>query len=64
MTRNFWQGMAMGAAAGMMVGFMVMARRHQASPMEQTKMMMGRTARRAMKKAHGAMNQMAGRFSD
>lgn len=64
MTRNFWHGMAMGVAAGAMVGFMVMSRRHEATPMERTKMMMGRTARRAMKRAHGAMNQMAGRFSD
>ena len=64
MNRNFWHGMAMGVAAGMMVGLVVLARRNSATPMERTKMMMGRTARRAMKKAHGAMNQMAGRFSD
>ncbi len=64
MNRNFWNGMAMGAAAGVMVGFMVMARRHQPTPMEQTRMVMGRTARHAMKRARGAFTQMAGRFSD
>jgi hypothetical protein len=62
--RNFWNGMAMGAAAGMMVGFMVMARRHQPTTMDRTKTVMGRTARHAMKRAQGAWTQMAGRFSD
>jgi hypothetical protein len=54
----------MGAAAGMMVGFMMMARRHQPTAMEQTRMVMGRSARHAMKRARGALGQMAGRFSD
>ena len=64
MNRKFFTGMAMGAAAGMMVGLMMMARRHQPTPMEQTRMVMGRSARHAMKKARGAWGRMAGRFSD
>jgi hypothetical protein len=64
MNRSFWNGMAMGAAAGMMLGLMAMSWRREETPMERTKMVMGRTARRAMKKAHGALNQMAGRFSE
>lgn len=64
MNHKFLSGMAMGAAAGMMVGFMVMVRRHQPTPMEQTRTVMGRSARHAMKKARGAWGQMAGRFSD
>ena len=64
MNRKFFTGMAMGAAAGMMVGLMMMARRHQPTPMEQTRMVMGRSARHAMRKARGALSQMAGRFSD
>lgn len=64
MNRNFWNGMAMGAAAGVMIGFMVMSMRRPMTPMERTKMAMGRTAKRAMKKARYAMNGMADRFSD
>ena len=64
MNRNFWNGIAMGAAAGVMVGLMMMARRNQPTAMERTRTVMGRTARRAMRRAQGALNQMAGRFSD
>lgn len=63
--RTFWDGMAVGAAAGMMLGMaMLMRRRREATPMERTKVAMGRTARQAMRRAHGAWSHMAGRFSD
>lgn len=62
--RTFWDGMAVGAAAGMIGMAMVMMRRREATPMERTKMVVGRTARQAMKRARGAWNNMAGRFSD
>lgn len=64
MNRKFLSGMAMGAAAGMLVGFMVMGRRHQSTPMEHTRTVMGRSARHAMRKARGAWTQVASRFSD
>ena len=63
MNRNFWNGMAMGAAAGVMVGLMMMAKRSQSTPMERTRSVMGRTAKRAMRRAQGAWREMAGRFS-
>jgi hypothetical protein len=63
--RTFWDGVAVGAAAGMIFGLaMLMGRRREVTPMERTKMVVGRTARQAMRRAHGAWNQMAGRFSD
>lgn len=54
MDRKFFSGMVMGAAAGMMVGLMMMTRRRQPTPMVHTRMIMGRSARHAMKKARGA----------
>jgi hypothetical protein len=64
MNRKFLSGMAMGAAAGMFMGAVLMSRRHQPTPMEHTRMVMGRSARHAMKKARKAWGQVAGRFSD
>ncbi len=64
MNRKFFSGMMMGAAAGMVVGLMMMTRRHQPTPMEHTRTVMGRSARQAMKRARGAWSNMAGRFSD
>jgi len=62
--RKFLSGMAMGAAAGMMFGMLMMSRRPQPTPMEYTRMVMGRSARHAMKKARNAWGHVAGRFSD
>jgi hypothetical protein len=63
--RSFWDGMAVGAAAGLMFGMaMVMRRRRESTPMERTRMVVGRTARQAMRRARGAWSDMAGRFSD
>lgn len=63
MNRSFWNGIAMGAALGMMVGLTVMSRRRELTPMEKTKAVMGRKARHAVRKAQGAWSEMAGRFS-
>jgi adenine/guanine phosphoribosyltransferase-like PRPP-binding protein len=63
--RSFWDGMAVGAAAGLMLGMaMVVRRRHEPTPMERTKMVVGRTTRQAIRRARGAWSNMAGRFSD
>ncbi|MGE5579547.1 MAG: hypothetical protein ACM3WU_05805 [Bacillota bacterium] len=64
MNRKFLSGMAMGAAAGMVFGLVMMSRRHQPTPMEHTRMVVGRSARHAMRKARNAWGQVAGRFSD
>lgn len=62
--RTFWDGMAVGAAAGMFLGMaMLMRRRREATPMERTKIVVGRTARQAMRRAQGAWSSMAGKFS-
>jgi len=58
-SRNFWSGMVFGAAAGMALVALMREKRPQ-TPMERTKVVMGRTARRA----HGALRAVAGRFAD
>ncbi len=63
MNSKFLNGIAMGAAAGILVGIIMMSRRHQPTPMEQTRMIMGRSAKHAMRRARGAWKEMAGRFS-
>lgn len=60
---SFWDGLMMGAAFGVAMGSIFMSRR-RTGPIERTKMMVARTARRAMRKAHGTLSQMAGKFSD
>lgn len=62
-TRKFWDGVAMGAAAGALISLLVLKRRRP-GPMEQTKMVMSRTAKRAMDKAQGTIGQLAGKISD
>ncbi len=61
--RSFWDYLAMGVAAGAAIGLVVMAKRRPDS-MERAKMMIGRTARRAMTGAQGMVGQITGRFSD
>jgi hypothetical protein len=53
----------MGVAAGAAIGLVVMAKRRPDS-VERAKMMVGRTARRAMTGAQGVVGHMTGRFSD
>ncbi|HHY44461.1 MAG TPA: hypothetical protein GX512_01950 [Firmicutes bacterium] len=62
--RSFWDGLAMGTAAGLMLSMvMLMTRRREMSPMERTRMVVGRTARQAARRARGVLSDMAGRFS-
>ncbi|HHW26446.1 MAG TPA: hypothetical protein GXX23_03780 [Firmicutes bacterium] len=61
--RSFWDYLAMGVAAGAAIGLVVMARRRPDS-VERAKMMVERTARRAMSGAQSIADQIAGRFSD
>jgi len=42
---------------------MLMTRRREMSPMERTRMVVGRTARQAARRARGVLSDMAGRFS-
>ncbi|MGI6162537.1 MAG: hypothetical protein ACOYEQ_01220 [Bacillota bacterium] len=60
--RTFWDGLAMGAIAGMVLG-LAMLSRERMTPMEETRMAMGRTARRAWRRAQGSVGRMVGRFS-
>ncbi|HHY17352.1 MAG TPA: hypothetical protein GX524_04690 [Firmicutes bacterium] len=60
--RTFWDGLAVGAIAGMVLGLAVLSRERM-TPMEQTKMAMGRSARRAWRRAQGSVGRMVGRFS-
>ncbi|MGI6662484.1 MAG: hypothetical protein ACOX4B_03270 [Bacillota bacterium] len=63
--RSFWDGLAMGTAAGLMLGMvMLMSRRREPTPMERTRMVVGRTARQAVRRARGVIGDMAGKFSD
>ncbi len=52
----------MGAIAGMVLG-LAMLSRERMTPMEETRMAMGRTARRAWRRAQGSVGRMVGRFS-
>jgi hypothetical protein len=61
--RKFWDGVAMGAAAGALIS-LVLLRRRRPGPMEQTKMVVSRTAKRAMGKAQNTLGQLAGKLSD
>jgi adenine/guanine phosphoribosyltransferase-like PRPP-binding protein len=64
-SRSFWDGMAMGAAAGLVLGVAIlMSRRREPTPMERTRMVVGRTARQAVRRARGVLGDMAGKFSD
>ncbi|HHY11472.1 MAG TPA: hypothetical protein GX529_02465 [Firmicutes bacterium] len=60
--RTFWDGLAMGAIAGVILGLVMMAR-EPLTPMEEARMAMGRSARRAWRRAQGSIGRMAGRFS-
>lgn len=60
--RTFWDGLAMGAIAGIALG-MVMLSRERMTPMDQTRMVLGRTARRVWGRAQGSVGRMVGRFS-
>lgn len=64
MRRTFWDGLAMGAAAGMLFGVYLLSRRRSLTPMERTRMVIGRTAKRAVRHAQGTLNRVAQRFSD
>lgn len=55
--------MVMGTAAGLMVGMMVMSKRREPTPMERTRMVVGRTARQAVRRARGVFGEMAGKLS-
>jgi uncharacterized membrane-anchored protein YhcB (DUF1043 family) len=61
--RSFWDYLAMGLVVGAAVGLVSMAKQRLDS-MERAKMMVGRTARRAMTGAQGMVDQIAGRLSD
>lgn len=61
--RTFWDGLAMGAIAGIVLS-LVMFSRERMTPMEQSRMKMERTARRAWRRAQGSVGRMVGRFSD
>jgi len=62
--RSFWDGLVMGAAGGMFLGLLVLARRKEMTHMEKTRLVLGRTARRALRRAQGTLGRVAGRFSD
>jgi hypothetical protein len=60
--RNFWDGLALGAIAGIILGSMMMAREPMA-PSERARMAVERRARRAWRRAQGSIGRIAGRFS-
>ncbi|HHX10638.1 MAG TPA: hypothetical protein GX729_04655 [Firmicutes bacterium] len=60
--RTFWDGVALGAIAGVVLGFMVMTKEPM-TPSERTRMAMERRARRAWRRAQGSIGHIAGRFS-
>lgn len=62
--RSFWDGLAIGAAVGMIFGVLMLSRRKRMGPMERTKVLVGRTARQALRRAQGTIGRMAGRFAD
>jgi hypothetical protein len=61
---SFWEGLMVGVAACALMGLMVMERRKSQTPMERTKRVVARTARRALKSAQGTISSVAGRLSD
>lgn len=62
--RTFWDGLAMGAAAGMLFGVFLLSRRRSPTAMDKTRMVIGRTAKHAVRRAQGTLNRVAERFSD
>ncbi|HHW18900.1 MAG TPA: hypothetical protein GXX30_08355 [Firmicutes bacterium] len=62
--KTFWDGLAMGGALGILVGALMLSRRMKMTPMTRTKMIVGRTARHALRRAQGTLGRMVGRFSD
>lgn len=60
--RTFWDGLAMGAAAGVLLGLALFGSRRD-MPMMHKRRMMEKTARAAWRRAQGTFSQMAGRFS-
>lgn len=61
-TEEFWDGLALGAIAGIILGSMMMAREPM-TPSERARMAVERRARRAWRRAQGSIGRIAGRFS-
>ena len=61
--RTFWGGLVLGAGAGMFLGHFVACRRRQ-TPVERTKMMIGKSAHKVLKTAQGTLGRVADRLSD
>lgn len=59
--RRFWDGMALGAGVGVALGCAFMFRRRK-TPMERTRMMLGKSAKRLLGSAQGTINKVADRF--
>ncbi len=62
--RTFWDGMALGAGVGVMFGLAAMMFRRRQTPMERTRMIMGKSAQRMLRTAQGTLGRVANRFSD
>ncbi len=60
--RTFWGGVVLGAGAGFFLGHLMVNRRQ--TPMERTKMMIGKSAQKVLKTAQGTLGQVANRLSD
>ncbi|MGI6620687.1 MAG: hypothetical protein ACOX35_04450 [Bacillota bacterium] len=60
--RTFWDGLALGAIAGVVLGFMMMTKEPM-TPSERAKLAMERRARRAWRRAQGSIGRIAGRFT-
>ncbi|MGI6642503.1 MAG: hypothetical protein ACOX3V_00570 [Bacillota bacterium] len=62
--RGFWDGMALGAGVGVAFGLVTMLLRRRRTPMERTRMIMGKGAKRILRSAQGTLGRVANRFSD
>lgn len=60
--RTFWDGLALGAIGGVILGFMMMTKEPM-TPSERAKLAMERRARRAWRRAQGSIGRIAGRFT-